>query len=189
MFACGDVSICVMEKMMSNDFDPMNEVSAEDVAYLNGQKKAFERQQAAHGMHSTDESRAAAAEEHRRATMRAQGIDVPDNLPGAPAQSRPVSAGVPALFSVLQAVAETGDGKDMTLAPAGEQFAPDWALMKERISKHDGTWTVSHFEFPPHVAHILGFFGKDGWEAPPDSQKGSFEVIVKNGRVFRTDPE
>lgn len=174
---------------MSDEFDPMSGLSADDMAYINGQKKAFERQQAAHGMHGSDESRANAAEQHRRETMRAQGIEVPDDLPNTPAQSQPTSAGVPVLFSVLQAVAETGDGRDMKLAPAGEQFAPDWALMKKRISAHDGTWTVSHYEFPPHVAHILGFFGKEGWEAPPDAKKRSFEVIVKNGRVFRTDPE
>lgn len=172
---------------MGDEFNPMGDVSAEDIAYLNGQKKAFERQQAAHGMHGTDESRASAAEQHRRDTMRANGVEVPDDLPSA--QGRADPAGVPALFSVLQAVAEIGDGRDMKLAPAGEQFAPDWDLMKKRISEHDGTWTVSHFEFPPHVAHILGFFGKEGWEAPPDAKKRSFEVIVKNGRVFRTDPE
>lgn len=173
---------------MGDEFNPMGDVSAEDMAYLNGQKKAFERQQAAHGMHGTDESRASAAEQHRRDTMRAQGIEVPDELPSTPVQGQP-AAGVPTLFSVLQATPEVGEGKNLTLAPAGEQFAPTWDLMKDRIAKHDGTWTVSHYEFPTHVAHILGFFGKDGWEAPPDSKKRSFEVIVKNGRVFRTDPE
>jgi hypothetical protein len=177
-----------MEKSMGDEFNPLGEVSAEDMAYINGQKKAFERQQAAHSMHSTDEGRANAAEEHRRATMRANGIEVPDDLPIAPAQS-PVSTGLPTMFSVLQAVSEAGDSARDMLPAAGEQYAPDWALMKERISPHDGTWTVSHFEFPPHVAHILGFFGKDGREAPPDAKKNSFEVIVKNGRVFRTDPE
>lgn len=177
--------------MTDDEFNPMGEVSAEDMAYINGQKQAFERQQAAHGMHSSDSDRAAAAEEHRRATMRSQGIEVPDELPGGGAGTAPVptQAGVPTLFSVLQAVAEVGDTPRNSLPAAGEQFAPDWALMKERISKHDGTWTVSHFEFPPHVAHILGFFGKDGWEAPADAKKRSFEVIVKDGRVFRTDPE
>lgn len=173
---------------MSNEFDPMNGVSADDLAYIQGQKKAFERQQAAHNMHSSDGDRAAAAEAHRRDTMRAQGVEVPEDLPPTPA-SQPVQAAIAGMFSVLQALPETGEGKSMTLAPANEQFAPTWDLMKKRISKYDGTWTVSHYEFPPHVAHILGFFGKEGWDAPPDSKKKSFEVIVKDGRVFRTDPE
>jgi len=175
---------------MANNFDPLEGLSPEDLQYINGQKKAFERQQAAHGMHSTDESRAAAAEQHRREVMRSQGVAVPDVLPGAPpaTQAAP-AAGVPPLFSVLQATPDVGEGRNMTLAPAGEQFAPDWALLKSRISKHDGIWTVSHYEFPPHVAHILGFFGKEGWEAPSDAKKRSFEVIVRDGRVFRTDPE
>jgi len=173
---------------MKDNFNPGEGLSAEDISYINGQKQAFERQQAAHGMHGSDEPRAAAAEAHRRETMRAQGVEVPDELPVAPT-GQPVSAGVPTLFSVLQANPEIGEGKNMTLAPAGEQFAPTWDLMKGMISQHDGIWTVSHYEFPPHVASILGFFGKEGWEAPSDSKKRSFEVIVKNGRVFRTDPE
>lgn len=172
---------------MPNEFDPSEGLSPEDLQYINNQKDAFERQQAAHGMHGSDGDRKTAAEAHRRAVMKQGGVEPPDQLPGSPAQPVPMSGGVPTMFSVLRAIADTDDGK--TLAPAGEQYAPDWALMKERIAKHDGTWIVEHYEFQPHVAFILGFFGKDGWEAPPDAKKKSFEVIVKNGRVFRTDPE
>ena len=175
---------------MATDYDPLEGLSPEDLQYINGQKKAFERQQAAHGMHSTDESRAAAADQHRREVMRSQGVAVPDDLPGGPPVAQAATAaGIPTLFSVLRAIPDVGEHKNMTLAPAGEQFAPTWALMKDRISKHDGIWTVAHYEFTPHVAHILGFFGKEGWEAPPDAKKRSFEAIVRDGRVFRTDPE
>ena len=172
---------------MSNEFDPGEGLSQEDLQYINSQKDAFERQQAAHGMHGTDAGRKDAAEAHRRAVMRQQGVEPPETLPGAPARPVAAQGGIPTMFSVLRAAPDTGDGA--TLAPAGEQYAPDWALMKDRISKHDGTWIVEHYEFHPHVALILGFFGKEGWEAPPDSKKKSFEVIVKNGRVFRTEPE
>jgi len=177
---------------MANNFDPMAGLSAEDMQYLSGQKKAFERQQAAHSMHSSDESRAVAAEEHRRAVMRSQGVAVPDELPSGPVPNGQAATVAPvnSLLSILHATPETGEGKNMTLAPAGEQFAPDWTLLKSRISKYDGIWTVAHYEFPAHAAYILGFFGKEGWDAPPEtSKKRSFEVIVRDGRVFRTDPE
>jgi hypothetical protein len=177
-----------MENKMTKEFDPGEGLSQEDLQYINTQKDAFERQSAAHGMHSTDAGRKDAADAHRREVMKQGGVEVPATLPGAPTAPVPTHAGVPTMFSVLRAAPDTGDG-GATLAPAGEQYAPDWALMKERIAKHDGTWIVEHYEFHPQVAFILGFFGKEGWEAPKDSKKKSFEVIVKNGRVFRTDPE
>lgn len=174
---------------MPKQFDPSEGLSPEDLQYINSQKDAFSRQQAAHAMHGSDESRKAAAEAHRRETMRQHGVEVPEELPNAPVSSASQSpaAGLSGTFSVLRAVPEVESVGH--LPQAAHQYAPDWALMKERISGHDGIWVVSRFEFVPHVAFILGFFEKEGWESPPDAKKESFEVIVKNGRVFRTDPE
>lgn len=171
---------------MTKEFDPMDGLSPDDMKYLADQKSAFARQQAAHGMHSTDADRASAAEAHRRSVMQANGVEPPAGPLQSPGSQASPSAPT-GLFSVLRAVPDTSG--DARLAPTGEKYAPDWRNLKERISSHDGTWIVSRHEFPAHVAFVLGFFGKDGWETPPDAQKESFEVIVKNGRVFRTDPE
>ena len=173
---------------MSNEFDPMDGLSPEDMEYLNRQRSAFARQQAAHGRPDGDEDRIAAAEAHRRSVMQQHGIEPPKTGPGPVSMAAPAPAPVP-LFSVLRAAPEGSEGNGVSLPPTGERFAPDWKHMKEQIAAYDGTWVVSRHEFPAHVAFVLGFFGKEGWDAPPDAQKESFEVIVKNGRVFRTDPE
>jgi hypothetical protein len=188
--------------MPGKGFDPMDGLTAEDHAYLDAQKRAKARQEAAWQGHPTgdadDEERRRMAEEHRRKTMADHGVSPADLLkdqPQGPAAASSVpesgvapspAAGVPTLFSVLKAGPVV---TEVELPQAHEQFAPDWAEMKKRISPHDGTWLVEKFEFHPHVAHILGFFGKEGWEAPEDAKKEEFEVIVKGGRVFRTDPE
>ncbi len=78
---------------------------------------------------------------------------------------------------------------DHEIEQAVAQYAPDWKLLKERIKPHDGTWLVEKHEFHGEVALVLGFFGCPDWEPPKDSLKESFEAIVKDGRVFRTDPE
>ena len=171
---------------MPKEFDPGEGLSQEDIQYINQQKEAFSRQQEAHGMHSTDAARKSAAEAHRREVMKSQGLPVPDELPMA-APGRAAQSSAATMFSVLRAIPDTSNGTK--LAPTGEQYAPDWPSMKERIASHDGTWIVSRYEFQPDVSLILGFFEKNGWESPVDAEKESFEVIVKNGRVFRTDPE
>jgi hypothetical protein len=170
--------------MPGPDFDPLEGLSEEDKSYLDSHKSAFQRQAAAH---VGDEARKKAAEEHMRAVRIASGLS-PDTPPpraanGAPAVvPHPVPAG---RISIMVAIPDSSGG----LPPTTEKFAPDWSTMKDRISKFNGTWTVSRHEFPSQVADILGFFGKDGWDKPEGSEKEVFEAIVKNGRVFRTDPE
>lgn len=164
--------------MPGPDFDPMDGLSEEDKSYISGHKKAFERQAAAH---AGDESRKKAADEHMKSVRVAAGLSPDATPPGiTPARAAPTGQ-----ISVMVAVPDSSGG----LPPTTEKFAPDWNAMKEIIAKFNGTWMVSRHEFSSQVADILGFFGKDGWSKPEDSEKETFEAIVKNGRVFRTDPE
>lgn len=173
--------------MPQPDFDPMDGLSEEDKAYLAGHKTAFERQKKAHeAAQGSDAERKKAAEDHIRATREAAGLppDAPMPTPQAvkAATSAPVASG---RISIMVARPEV---KPNDIPSTTEKFAPDWNTMKEIIVKYDGTWVISRHEFSVQVAEILGFFGKDGWEKPVDSEKETFEAIVKSGRVFRTDP-
>ena len=161
------------------DFDPMDGLSEEDLAHIAGHKTAFERQAAAHGL--ADEARKRKSDEHRRATQLANGISPTDD---APIIASPVGNVATGAISVMIAVADDSGGIPATTP----KFAPDWNAMKDIIVKYNGTWLISRHEVPSQVANILGFFGKDGWPKPADSEKETFEAIVKNGRVFRTDP-
>jgi len=193
------------------DFDAMADVSRADQQLM---ERARVRQQAAWEgrrvpMSPEDEERKRLSDEHRAKTMASAGITpaeisrrlAEEGIPAPPADAAEVEqrsvqqgggalhagvAGVPTKFSVMKAHPEASVHE---LPPAGEQYAPDWKAMKERISSYDGTWIVENFEFLPDPALILGFFGKEGWDYPDDALKEQFEVIVKNGRVFRTDPE
>jgi hypothetical protein len=177
-----------------NEFDPFVGLTADDTEYLNSHRQAFARQQKAH---AHDEERKKAAEAHLRATREAAGLP-PDAplpapspsaasvvVPGAPASA---AAAIPTPSGRISIVVARPDVKPNELPPSTEKFAPDWGTLKEMIAKFDGTWIVSRHEFPVQVATILGFFGKDGWEKPVDTVKETFEAIVKNGRVFRSDP-
>jgi len=170
--------------MPDADFDPFQGLDEEEKAYLNGQKKAFAKQKAVHEAYNAsqmgDEERKKAAEEHMRATMAAAGF-----VPSVPQPGRAATA-APGNISILVAKPETMGHE---LPSTTEKFAPDWAGLKEIIAKYDGTWIVCRYEFLGNVANILGFFGKDGWQRPEDAEKQKFEVIVKSGRVFKTDPE
>jgi len=169
--------------MPQADFDPLDGLDDDDKAYLTGHKTAFERQKKAH---DTDAKHKKAAEDHIRTTREAAGLppDAPMPTPQVVAAvlATPVATG---RVSLMVARPET---KPNDLPSTTEKFAPDWNSMKEMISKYDGTWVISRHEFSVQVADILGFFGKDGWEKPVESEKETFEAIVKSGRVFRTDP-
>lgn len=89
------------------------------------------------------------------------------------------------MLSILVAVPEAAGAGG--LPPTTEKYAQDWETMKTIIARYDGTWIVTRHEFPANVPDILGFFAKDGWSAPADSEKQKFEAIVKSGRVFKTD--
>ena len=189
----------------NNIFDPMADISPQDKEYIETQRRAKARQEAAWEgkripMSPEDEERKRLSDEFRRKTMASQGVtpaeiakrfaenpppptDADDIGPGGPVVS---TVGVPSMFMVLKARPEVAEHD---IPQAKEQYAPDWKLLKGRIQGHDGTWIVEKYEFHPHVAFILGFFGKEGWNTPENSLKESFEVIVKDGRVFRTDPE
>jgi len=195
--------------MTQRGFDPMADMSHADKQHLNQVEQAKTRQSAAWEgkripMSPEDEERKRLSDAHRAKTMAnagmtpaeiskklaEQGIPVPP-VDAAEAERRGsvqagVQAGVPSKFSVLRAHAEVTEHE---IPQAGEQYAPDWKSLKEVIKKHDGTWIVEQFEFHPDTGSILGFFGKDGWPYPENALKGSFEAIVKSGRVFRTDPE
>lgn len=171
--------------MPGAEFDPFQGLDEEERAYLAGQKAAFAKQKAVHEAHNAaqmgDEERRKAAEEHMRATQAAAGF-----VPTGPVPNAPRHSAAPGTISILVAKPETSGHQ---LPSTTEKFAPDWPGMKEIIAKYDGTWIVYRYEFLGNVANILGFFGKDGWQKPEDSEKQKFEVIVKNGRVFKTDPE
>lgn len=164
------------------EFDPLGGLSAEDLAYIDGHRKALSRQHAVHAVaNTTDDERKKAAEEHMRATQIAAGVT--PTTAGPPLAALRAAPSAPGQLSIMIAIP---DGSP--LPPSTEKFAPDWASMKEIIAKFDGTWVVVRHEFPGNVANVLGFFGKDGWEKPAGSEVERFEVIVKSGRVFRTDP-
>jgi len=171
--------------MPGADFDPFQGLDEEEKAYLNGQKQAFAKQKAVHDAHNAatmgDDDRRRAAEEHMRATQIAAGMTPTDPAKLPPT---PRAAATPGNISILIA---RPDSAPNSLPSTTEKFAPDWAAMKEIIAKYDGTWVVAQHEFLGNVSNILGFFGKEGWEKPAESEKQKFEVIVKNGRVFRTD--
>jgi hypothetical protein len=179
--------------MPEPDFDPFAGLTEEDKEYLDRQRNAFARQKRAH---DGDEERKKAAEAHLRATREAAGLPPDGSLavaaaaaavvvPGAPASA---AAAIPVPSGRISVVVARPDIKPNELPPSTEKFAPDWNTLKEMISKFDGTWIVSRHEFPVQVSTILGFFGKDGWDKPVDTVKETFEAIVKNGRVFRSDP-
>jgi hypothetical protein len=176
-----------------DDFDPMQGLDAEDLAYLQRQREAFSRQKAAHQRFAlSDEDRRKAAEEHMRATQAANGV-VPQEAPvpvAAPAVTAPAPVAAPrptpsGLLSILVAIPEAAGAGG--IPPTTEKYAGDWETLKGIIAKYDGTWVVVRHEFPANVPDILGFFGKDGWTKPSDSEKQRFEAIVKSGRVFKTD--
>lgn len=168
--------------MPGPDFDPLDGLSEDDKSYLDGHKGAFKRQAAAH---ATDDERKKAAVEHMRSVRIAAGLS-PETPAVAPVNGVSAAKSVPAgSVSIVVAIPDPNGG----LPPTTEKFAPDWNSMKDVISKFNGTWVVSRHEFPSQVSDILGFFGKEGWPKPQDSEKETFEAIVKNGRVFRTDPE
>jgi hypothetical protein len=174
--------------MPEPDFDPFAGLTDEDKEYLDRQRNAFARQKRAH---EGDEERKRAAEAHLRATREAAGLSPdapvppPVVVPGALASA---AATIPVPSGRISVVVAKPDAKPNELPPSTEKFAPDWNTLKEMISKFDGTWIVSRHEFPVQVSTILGFFGKDGWDKPVDTVKETFEAIVKNGRVFRSDP-
>lgn len=176
--------------MPEPDFDPLDGLSEEDKQYISGHREAFQRQAAAHGRaNAVDEERKRAAEEHMRSTQQAAGGApvAPPAVVNGSAAPRPMATVVASgRLSIMVAHPET---KSLELPASADKYAPDWASLKEMICKWDGIWTVSRHEFPAQVADLLGFFGKDGWKKPEDSEKETFEVIVKNGRVFRSDPE
>ena len=170
--------------MPQPEFDPMDGLSEEDKQYLDGHRNAFARQKAAHDAKAGgDEERKKAAEEHIRATREAAGL--PPDAPMPTPQVVKAAAVASGRISIMVARPET---KPNDLPSTTEKFAPDWNAMKEFIAKYDGTWIISRHEFSVQVADILGFFGKDGWAMPADSEKETFEAIVKSGRVFRSDP-
>jgi len=171
--------------MMPTEFDPLDGLSPDDLEYLNKQRDAFARQKAAHDRDSGDDARAAAAEAHRREVMEKHGVTPSGEVLPTPG---PSPSQTPGLFSVLKAEPEAEEIGG-SIPSTREKYAPDWKHLKAQIANHDGIWIVSHYEFPAHTAFILGFFHKEGWDHPPDAKKRSFEVIVKNGRVFRSDPE
>lgn len=198
----------------STEFDPMADLSPEDNAYLDRQRKAMQRQQDAWserpGQDASDVDRAKAAEEHRRATMEQAGVtpaemskrlkeappetpaEIAASMPGAQAAPGVVPEGPagPATLTIYKAVPVVTEHE---IAPKGEQFAPDWKMLKDLISSHDGTWRVEQYELPTDVRAILGFFGKTGWamveEDVKEMLKAQFGAIVKGGMVFRADPD
>ena len=167
--------------MPQPDFDPMDGLSEDDKAYLDSHRSAFERQKRAH---DNDEERKKAAEAHIRATREAAGIPADAPMPF----SKVVAAVLAAPTGRISLMVARPETNPHDIPSTTEKFAPDWNSMKEIIAKYDGTWVISRHEFSVQVADILGFFGKDGWEKPADSEKETFEAIVKSGRVFRTDP-
>lgn len=199
--------------MPEEDFDPLADLSAEDMAYLERQRRAKARQEQAWanrpGADPDEAGRAVAAEAHRKATMEAAGLtpaeiakrmqqappptpaEVIATIPGAPPEIvAPAAPAVPATITIYRAEPVVSD---VELPPKGEQFAPDWKTLKSLIVSHDGTWNVSQYELPIDVRVILGFFGKTGWamvdEDLKELEKAKFGAIVKGGMVFRADPD
>lgn len=177
------------------DSVPLNrtDLRPDDRSYLDELKRAQERQQAAHAevmktIADVDAERARASEQHMN-RVRAASAPVPaDLVVNQPIPAPSIQAPTPnASLSILKA--KPFIDSDIELPHSEEKFAPDWPKMKTIISKLDGVWVVKRYEFIAAVPLILGFFGKGDWEAPVDAEKETFEVIVKGGRVFRSDPE
>jgi len=166
--------------MAANDFDPMDGLSAEDIAYLEGSKRAAARQYGAHG---EDLARQKASAEHMRLTRLSLGLPAIDVASASEVSLNTTAPSSSAVISIMIANPEEGGQR----TPHTEQYAPDWHVMKEMLTRYDGTWIVVRHEIPSQVESILGFFGKDGWDEPANSKQETFEVIVKKGKVFRTD--
>lgn len=68
-------------------------------------------------------------------------------------------------------------------------YAPDWRSLKSMLT--EGFWAVEKHHVRVDSASILQFMGMDvPTEATRDiTQVDSFEVIVSNGKVFKTDAE
>lgn len=174
-----------------NPFKTDGALSPEDRKYLEEMEKAKERQMAAARARAPyvdpmDEDRKRASEENMRRVREANGAHPFSADLGPVPVPRPVPT--PASFvSIMKAEPFVEDG--VSLPQSKEKYAPNWPSMKQLIAKSDGVWVVRRYEFQSLVPHILGFFGKEGWDFPDKAQKEEFEVIVKHGRVFRTDPE
>lgn len=167
--------------MPEPEFDPLIGLSQDDREYIDGHKTAFQRQAVAHGL---DDERLKASDAHRRATQEALGVSTSSPLP--PLAQVVGLASQSGVISILIGTPELASSKD--IPSTKDKFAPDWETMKQIISKYDGVWTVRREEFPGNAESILGFFGKEGWPKPADSEKEKFEVIVRSGMVFRADP-
>lgn len=173
---------------MGQNFDPLGDLSPEDRAYLARQRAAKERQMAAwkagEGPEPTEEGLVAVDDEGLPVAP-SPAIDVSANAPGMIVpEPKPPPRQMLAVFR-----AEPVEKGLKELPPAAKQYAPDWKELKNRLKPHDGLWMVERCDLPLDMAQILGFFGMPGWDMPEGAKKESFEVIVKDGRVFRTDPD
>jgi hypothetical protein len=68
-------------------------------------------------------------------------------------------------------------------------YAPTWKDLKKRLKGQDGVWAVECFHLVANSAEVLAFFGliEQGQTTPAPVQ--SFEVMVKDSIVFRSDPD
>jgi len=168
---------------MRGDLDPG------ELEYLRMMKQAEERQRQAWAsnaaVETSDEARAKASADHMARTKRmfADTVQASPELPSSPA---PVVTAEGATLGFYKAE-PYGDVQPKPVA----RYAHDWPSMKKWIARSDGTWLVRAFAVPASAPEILKFFGKDesGMSSEPELEKAAFEVIVKDGRVFRSDPE
>ena len=64
-------------------------------------------------------------------------------------------------------------------------YTNTWEEMKVRLVKHPGFYTATEHKFPNTPANILGFFVPHQHVFPSNTAVKQFEIIVKDGKVFK----
>jgi len=169
---------------MADNFDFLADLSPEDQVMLKAKNAAKARQEAAwaggkapHPEKEADEAREATA---RQMAAAIQAGEEAVKLAGGPV---PSSAEIPQAAPRIISVWTVDGAMDKMLAPT-------WKQLKEDLKAQDGTWKVLHFDLDVTFDGIVGFFRPSTKIKFPDlSLKENFEVIVKDGTVFRSDSD
>jgi hypothetical protein len=181
--------------MKNNDpYNFLKNIDPTDIEWVELSKKAIARQEAIReGMNvpkmtdaERDEQRKLASLAHMAATKAAAAEGALLAAETANLVSNPVSA---------QVLASTIDIWLVELREEGEAapkriYAPTWKQLKKYLKDKNGVWEVQHFELLHNAEDILGFFASEqGYIYPIDSLKEEFDIMVRDGMVFKSDSD
>lgn len=101
----------------------------------------------------------------------------------------PAPAGITSAPAHTQSAADAvfwtcriGDGSAVEII-----YGSTWEELKTRLIKHPGLWTATEHRFPNTPANILGFFVPNQHVFPANTTIKQFEIIVKDGKVFKAE--